>query len=689
MVTSESDPSSIAAYATSLRYIFKPGALLDLVLSAPQATHSPTLVHQPASTCTSEPWCFNHTSPLADVHVQHSLTQPHSSDGAALAASSPARALGALSDDDPHDSLRALLHTYNLGGFSEDLIASGITNTTTLLDSFPCEIADILRASGHSLLPVHRRNISDLIAKLNPTLALPPHDKRLEPPDRVSPNLALAVICGAYSAMLSFARHRHASCIIETSLLPPEPLIPPRPPEHRDVPLVDTDKPYLDSSIIDETIVIGKATSYRIASHRLASHHIAPHRLHRLASHHIAPHRLHRFASSCIASYRIASSRIASPRFTSYRIASYRIASPRLASHHIAPTMTHLVNPAPGGAPTSETVAPDAFIDDPGIDNAPPPEHPIPDAASWVDNYVPVPHDLPWSQDLPPGAQPDPRPELPARIKLRHDASLGMAHHNGPLNVLPLVNTDEPCLNSIVIDETIVVGTPLASDALNSTDAPSRASNEPADPAASPCQPSQDHDQDQDQDQAHDHDQPDAPPLTNLIDDPCYVLKAFLEYDASQPQKQLAWLRVLNHDLSTFNAPAAALDAGSPPAVVSPLDSLDTKPVLQPQPDIPPDLPAAPTPKLPLTQLPSANTSLTSPGSRPRAARSPTSCSVKTRLMRTLLMTATRPMMAVLSMAVHSTTTTHLATRAMATRTTSRCSVQLRHMVSMHPRRTI
>ena len=126
MVTSESDPSSIAAYATSLRYIFKPGALLDLVLSAPQATHSPTLVHKLASTCTSEPWCFNHTSPLADVHVQHSLIQPHSSDGTALAASSPARALGALSDDDPHDSLRALLHTYNLGGFSEDLIASGI-----------------------------------------------------------------------------------------------------------------------------------------------------------------------------------------------------------------------------------------------------------------------------------------------------------------------------------------------------------------------------------------------------------------------------------------------------------------------------------------------------------------------------------------------------------------------------------
>ena len=230
MVTSESDPSSIAAYATSLRYIFKPGALLDLVLSAPQATHSPTLVHQPASTCTSEPWCFNHTSPLADVHVQHSLIQPHSSDGAALAASSPARALGALSDDDPHDSLRALLHTYNLGGFSEDLIASGITNTTTLLDSFPCEIADILRASGRSLLPVHRRNISYLIAKLTPTLALPPHDKRLEPPDRVSLSLSSAARtppCSLSRATSSSspiaASHTHSSGYSSPTQPPPTP----------------------------------------------------------------------------------------------------------------------------------------------------------------------------------------------------------------------------------------------------------------------------------------------------------------------------------------------------------------------------------------------------------------------------------------------------------------------------------
>ena len=748
MVTSESDPSSIAAYATSLRYIFKPGALLDLVLTAPQATHSPTLVHQQASTCTSEPWCFTRTSPLADVHVQHSLIQPHSSDGTALAASSPARALGALSDDDPHPSLRALLRTYNLGDFSEDLIASGVNNTTTLLDSFPSEIADILRARGRSLLPVHRKSISDLIAKLNPALALPPHDKRLEPPDRVSPNLALAVVCGAYSAMLSFARNLQHSLIQPhspdgTALAASSPA--------RALGALSDDDPHARLTMNPATSVThvnARFThSLRIASHHLASHRNVSHRIashhnvsHRIASHRILSHRSHhslasyRIASSCIASYRIASSRI-----TSQRITSYRIASPHLASHHIAPhrlhrstrktntltgssditrlrtprsaldspsvpvaihnlhqpdaviileppaqptaptstsptqdrpqsflatgtsqrpgaldcfaphtsvsapigctlntgaldvktledggmhdddafiddpgfytasatsliaqTMTHLVNPALGGAPTSETVAPDAFIDDPGIDIAPPPVHPVPDASCWVDNYVPVPHDLPWSQDLPPGAQPDPRPELPARIKLRHDASLGMAHHNGPLNVLPLVNTDEPCLDSIVIDETIVVGTPLASDALNSTDAPSRASNEPADPAASPCQPSQDHDQDQDQDQAHDHDQPDAPPSTDLLDDPCYVLKAFLEYDASQPQKQLAWLRVLNHAPSTFNAPAAALDAGSPPAVVSPLDSLDTKPIIQPQPDIPPNLPAAPTPKLPL-----------------------------------------------------------------------------------------
>ena len=58
MVTSESDPSSIAAYATSLRYIFKPGALLDLswTLSSPhprRRTRIRSCIHLPLRACPS------------------------------------------------------------------------------------------------------------------------------------------------------------------------------------------------------------------------------------------------------------------------------------------------------------------------------------------------------------------------------------------------------------------------------------------------------------------------------------------------------------------------------------------------------------------------------------------------------------------------------------------------------------
>ena len=78
---------------------------------------------------------------------------------------------------------------------------------------------------------------------------------------------------------------------------------------------------------------------------------------------------------------------------------------------------------------------------------------------------------------------------------------------------MPLIDTDEPYLESIVIDETIVVGTLLANGTLAGQDMPSKNSNMPADLATTrPHQPDQRQDQPQN---------PSSPSMCSVFRPPC------------------------------------------------------------------------------------------------------------------------------------------------------------------------